>query len=311
VTRPRYRELPGGDAGGVFGPGDALGCLNLLTPQRTRAAVALVRTGRVFSLNGAVARWPDPSPAGRRVRPRHRHTVVELVPGVVRDDFIDGFQLQGGTQWDGFLHMVDPATGASYNGADVSSPGVAAWAERGIAGRAVLLDVARWAADAGRPIDWRSRTEITPGDLTACAEHQGVSVEEGTILLVRLGWEEGYRSLSEEERMRHSPEDPRDRVPVPGLAPAAAMAELLWDWGVAAVACDNFSFEVAPYDVDFEHSLHNLLLARLGMPLGELWLLDDLAAACRAERRYEVFLTSAPLNLVHGVGSPANALAIM
>jgi kynurenine formamidase len=310
-VRPRYRDLPDGRADGVFGDGDALGCLNLLTAERVAAAAWLVRRGRVFGLNGALGSWPDPSPAGRTVRPRHTHTVLELVPGVVRDDVIDGFQLQGGTQWDGFLHMIDPATGASYNGADTSSPGVAAWAQRGIAGRAVLLDVARWAADVGRPFHWCSRTEITPEDLVACARHQDVRVTEGTILLVRVGWQEGYARLTDEERRAHSPADPADRVPVPGLSPDVAMAELLWDWGVAAVASDNPSLEVTPYEVGLADSLHTLLLARLGMPLGELWLLDELAAACRAEARYEMLLTSAPLRLEHGVGTPANALAVM
>ena len=309
--RPRYSDLPGGDARGVFGAGDTLGCLNLLTEERLAAAARLVRDGRVFSLNGELGAWPDPSPAGRSVRPRHRHHVVELVPGIVRDDHLDGFQLQGGTQWDGFLHIIDPATGASYNGAGAASPGVAAWAARGIAGRAVLLDVARWAAGQGRPIDWRSRTEIGPEALVACAASQGVAVEEGTILLIRVGWQEGYAALSPQERVAHSPEDPAERLPVPGLAPSPAMAALLWDWGVAAVACDNPSVEVTPYAAGLAESLHTLLLARLGMPMGELWLLDELAAFCHETGRYEMLLTSAPLNLRHGVGTPANALALM
>jgi hypothetical protein len=48
----------------------------------------------------------------------------------------------------------------------------------------------------------------------------------------------------------------------------------------------------------------------LGLPLGELFFLDDLAADCAADGSYEFLLTSAPLNLPHGVASPPNALAI-
>jgi hypothetical protein len=48
----------------------------------------------------------------------------------------------------------------------------------------------------------------------------------------------------------------------------------------------------------------------LGLPLGELWDLEALAADCAADGRYECFFTSAPINLPQGVASPPNALAI-
>jgi hypothetical protein len=38
--------------------------------------------------------------------------------------------------------------------------------------------------------------------------------------------------------------------------------------------------------------------------------LGPLAAACAADQRYTFMFTSAPLNLLHGVASPPNALAI-
>ncbi len=42
----------------------------------------------------------------------------------------------------------------------------------------------------------------------------------------------------------------------------------------------------------------------------ELTGLDELAAACAADGRYGFLLTAKPLNLIGGVGSPANALAV-
>ena len=56
--------------------------------------------------------------------------------------------------------------------------------------------------------------------------------------------------------------------------------------------------------------MHPHLLGRLGIPIGELWWLDALADACAADGRYEFLVTSAPLNLPGGIGSPANALAL-
>jgi hypothetical protein len=56
--------------------------------------------------------------------------------------------------------------------------------------------------------------------------------------------------------------------------------------------------------------MHPDLIALMGMCLGEMWKLDELAADCAEDRSYEFFLTAKPLNLVGGVGSPPNALAI-
>jgi hypothetical protein len=56
--------------------------------------------------------------------------------------------------------------------------------------------------------------------------------------------------------------------------------------------------------------MHRPLIALLGLLLGECWKLDELAAACAADGKYEFLLTAKPLNLIGGVGSPANALAV-
>jgi hypothetical protein len=57
--------------------------------------------------------------------------------------------------------------------------------------------------------------------------------------------------------------------------------------------------------------LHRILIPLLGLSIGELWALDELAATCTMRGRYDVFLTAQPLNLLGGVGSPANAMAIL
>lgn len=56
--------------------------------------------------------------------------------------------------------------------------------------------------------------------------------------------------------------------------------------------------------------LHRALIARLGMPLGELWKLGALAEDYSLDRQFDVFLASAPLNLGGWAGSPPNALAV-
>jgi kynurenine formamidase len=301
---PAYRDLPAGSAKGVFGHDDHFGRLNLLTSQRAVDAAALVRRGVVCNLNAPMLTWNVPHILGDRNRPQGKHTVLRL--GDHNDDMIDNWNPQASTQWDHFLHFPDAADDTSYNGHKVGGPGMEKWAERGIVGRGVLLDVARWRAEAGRPLNPWARDFISPSDLEACAAAHRVALGPGTILLVRTGWETAYARLSGTDRARLS----YQAVAFPGLEPSERMAAWLWDAGVAAVAADNATLEAWPMRLE-EYVLHAPLLSRLGIPIGELWLLDRLAAECQAAGRYEFLVTSAPMNLAGGVSSPANALAIL
>jgi hypothetical protein len=53
------------------------------------------------------------------------------------------------------------------------------------------------------------------------------------------------------------------------------------------------------------------MLPLLGMALGELFVLDRLAELCASEGRWEFLFVAVPLNLPGGVGSPANAIAVL
>ncbi|MGW4824055.1 cyclase family protein [Streptomyces sp. NPDC004227] len=301
-TRPRYADLPGGRAVGLYGPDEQLGALNLLTPARVAKAASLVRTGEVFSLNASLY-YPSPHPASAVSRRRPPTHVVHRSERA-RDDLWDGLFTQYSSQWDGFLHVRDVEHGCFYNGSTNESRGIDVWAERGIVGRGVLLDVGRRLAAQGRPLNWRSDASIDVDDLCECAEAQGVVVDAGTILLIRTGWETGFRSSSYNDRAALATPDFR----CPGIEPSPSMLAYLWDSGVVAVAADNFTLEPFPFRDPW---LHSALLNRLGIPIGEFWHLDDLAAACAVHGRYEFLLTSAPLNGPGTAGSPANALAVL
>jgi hypothetical protein len=56
--------------------------------------------------------------------------------------------------------------------------------------------------------------------------------------------------------------------------------------------------------------MHRPLIALLGLIIGELWKLDELARDCAADGRHEFLVTAKPLNLLGGVGSPPNAMAV-
>jgi hypothetical protein len=56
--------------------------------------------------------------------------------------------------------------------------------------------------------------------------------------------------------------------------------------------------------------MHPELIAPLGVHLGELWKLDELAEDCARNGVHECMATAKPLHLVGGVGPPPNALAL-
>ena len=55
--------------------------------------------------------------------------------------------------------------------------------------------------------------------------------------------------------------------------------------------------------------IHNKCLFRLGVPLGELWYLEELAGWLSANGRNRFFLTAPPLRLTGAVGSPVTPVA--
>lgn len=52
------------------------------------------------------------------------------------------------------------------------------------------------------------------------------------------------------------------------------------------------------------------MLAGWGMPIGELFDLEKLAATCKKLNRYSFFVCSKPNNVPGGVASPPNIVAI-
>jgi hypothetical protein len=140
---------------------------------------------------------------------------------------------------------------------------------------------------------------------------------------VRFGWVGWYEAQPPDGRDRLSE---RSALVAVGFEAGEDLARTLWNLHVAAVGTDTAAFEAWPlghglsqeeveaYRTEqvrlHEIFAHTVLLPMLGLPLGELFALDALAADCAADGRYEFMFTSAPLNLPSGVASPPNALAI-
>ena len=297
---------------GVFGSDDELGCLNFITERKVADAFRGVQDGQAVNLNlpltePAVVYWSKREPLVHH----------EIHKPNSRDDFLDNFYLQGSTQWDGLRHQRFRQFGY-YGGRqeeDLDNTevlGIDRWAQRGIMTRGVLFDVAaHWRRHHGATLPPDQRTAITAEMLSAIAVEEGVSIEPGDIVLLRTGWLPWYLSLGEAAREELAAAFRADRttMQLPGLDAGMGTTAWLWDSGVAAIAADNPTLEALPYDPSVGWAHHRLLVL-LGLPLGELWALDDLAEQCRGRDRYSFLLVSAPLNLPRGCASPANAYAI-
>jgi kynurenine formamidase len=292
---------------GRWGSDDQRGTLNLITPDKIRQGVASVRRGAVFELSVALdATGPVWNTSRTRVRPMHVMTALpdqwgpEMAGAFGTDDWIF-MPLQGGTQWDSLAHVgydehfyngvhmsqVD-AGGARRNGIDNVLPGVV--------GHGVLLDVAR-----AKGVDWLAGgTPITPADLENTERAQGIRVEEGDVLLFRTGWR--LKAVREGWRDWHSTE--------PGLT--LECAQWLHERGVAAVASDNHGIEVGPTTTPgpVGHPLHFVLIRDMGMPLGEVFDLEALAADCAGDGQWDFLFSAPPLRIPGAVGSPVSPVAV-
>lgn len=307
---PDYDALPKakgnvGSAWGLFGPADSIGLMNLQTPERIAAAARSVRRGAMFALNFPLD-GVKPAMFGRGVP---RHAPFRSQSGGF-DDVLDNVYPQASSQWDSLGHVAYEGD-VFYNGA--SADDVAAgrrntiehWARRGIAGRAVLLDVRRTSA-----YEPGTAHAISVADLERARDLAGVSYAPGDVLLLHTGFLEWYVALDAATRAEVAL---RTALRAVGLEHTEAMARYLWETHACAIAADNPALEVWPPDRSTDAwpfgFLHHVLIAQFGMALGELWWLKDLADDCAADGVYEAFLCSAPLHVRGGIGSPANALA--
>ena len=311
---PRYDELPfkpGNPpraAWGLWGDDDQVGTLNLLTAERVVSAARLVRKGAVFALNWELEKPNPPLFFRESLRP-----TIKNRRGNGHDDVYDNWNTQSSSQWDGLTHVGHPQHGFYHGvgndritGEPGTRNGIEQWARRGIAGRGVLVDFVRWAEQSGLAFDPGKRFAITAEHLSAAARAQRVQFQTGDVLLFRTGWIDWYERLSPRERFElgHS-----TKFECIGLEQSEDMLRFLWDHHFAAAACDCPSFEAWPPDAVFGF-MHQTLLPLFGLPLGEQFYLDPLAADCAQDGVYECFFTSAPLNKLGGVASPPNALAI-
>jgi kynurenine formamidase len=317
VQLPSFDQLPRAANGsptarGLFGERDNLGLVNLLTPERIAAATRLVRRGAVFALNAEIRAF-DPPLYGRE---RAEHRIIRTPDDPDLDDALDRFNPQASSQWDSLAHAPG-VDGRWYNGVsfeEITAAGrntIDHWARRGLAGRGVLLDLERLMLDENREYDPFTSVSVSVDQLERCRAAAGVEYRTGDILLLHTGFAARYQGLPATRREKLAD---WGRFEAIGIEHSEKMVRYLWDSHIFALATDAPAVEVWPPDRSPEAApygyLHQVLIPELGMALGELWWLDDIARDCREDGVYEMLVTSAPLHVAGGISSPPNALAL-
>jgi kynurenine formamidase len=136
-----------------------------------------------------------------------------------------------------------------------------------------------------------------------------VEVEPGDMLLLHTGF------ATEVLAMDRDPDPVRIHRMCSWLDPRD---ESLLDWivesQISALVADNYAVEgmLGIGKNPERHSflpIHHLCLFKLGVPLGEMWYLHELATWLREHGRSRFLLTAPPLRLPGVVGSPLNPIA--
>jgi kynurenine formamidase len=246
------------------------------------------------------------------------------------DDVVT-LSLQYSTQWDSLAHVgaefdadgdgVEEAV--YYNGyranSDLVGPkpdaagdggrhtcfarhlGLEHMAYQGVQGRGVLVDLRHHLGD-----DWRGVNRVMLEEILAA---DTVVVEPGDMLLLHTGF--ATRILEWERNP-----DPAKLFTLCSYLDARDESLLEWitESQISALIADNYAVEgLLGKDRDpSRHSflpIHNLCLFKLGVPLGEMWYLHELASWLRTHHRSRFLLTAPPLRLPGAVGSPLTPVA--
>lgn len=301
---------------GKWGPEDEIGTLNYTQPEDIVAAAQLVRKGKVISLGlnydengpqGAKSKYPSMG----RINPLHTmlRTGTDAYSGVLdkrgiraADDMVV-IPLQCGTQWDGLGHVFyEDNMWNGYDCREVSSAGAQKCGiektKNKMVGRGVLLDIPRM-----KNVEvLEDGYGITNEDLDNAASFHNLDIKRGDFVIVRTGQMEAKLKVGS-----------WDGYPG-GDAPGFAFETLEWiqNREIAAIASDTWGCEVRPNESEqgINQPWHWITIPIMGLTMGEIFYLGDLADDCVEDGVYEFMFAAPALPITGAVGSPTNPLAI-
>ena len=208
----------------------------------------------------------------------------------------------GVTHIDALCHMF--VRGEMYNGypaSEVKSTGsrlntVLSFAD-GIVGRGVLLDVAATRGVESLPAE----IPITPEELQATEERQGVRVGTGDILLVAAG------------RCALRAKNGGPLNPADGMAGMHADC-LPWlnEREISCLGTDAISDPMPGLGIpNWPFPIHQIGITGMGLHLIDNMALAELAAACEERKRWAFLFSMGSIRVPGGTGCPVNPIAVL
>lgn len=333
----RWLKRPENATWGDWGEDDQLGRLNLIDKTKVLQGIAEVKEGTTFCLS-----LPLDYPGGQIInkvrfppvlKPVIRNNVqyfnyfwnqIDDKHLDIGSDDVVLLHTQYSTQWDSLAHrgkffdVMDDGNlqPVYYNGFRVGEDvvmdpetyetkakmlGIEQMALHGVQGRGVLVNL--YSEYGEFP-----RKEVGYDDLMRIMEKDKVEVEKGDILCLWTGLDQMIM------HMKGNPDDSITKAcaVLDGFDPK--LLKWIIDSEVAAIVSDNLAVEAIGKKVTLESEgtnlpIHELCLFRLGVHLGELWYLAELANWLKQNNRNRFLLTAPPLRLTGAVGSPLTPIA--
>lgn len=224
-----------------WGPDDEIGSANLVTPERVRAAAALVRQGRSQPLGIVIdSSTPAFAPRGlslQVVQPNQQggQRLTEFGYDAVYNDDVAHLWFGIGSQIDGLGHLAED--GIYYNCNDekdfANLTGLTRLGVHNVPpliGRGVVIDMADHFGEPFLPAGRGFGAEA----VKAAATDQGVEIRAGDVVLLHTGWTNAKLENAPEEWVNGEP----------GILPDAA--EYLASLDVMAVGADTWGVDVVP-----------------------------------------------------------------
>ena len=279
---------------GRWGKADQIGTLNLITPQKRKQALGLVKDGLSVSLAHTIDKEKaadNPRPLGQEMtldaggHAMDLYTIWYHGSVITHIDSLCHYSFDGKI-FNGFERSaIAPGPGCPTNGIENHKAGIMT--------RGIIVDLPRL-----KNVPYlEPGTPVYASDLEAWEKYAGIKIGSGDALFLRTGrW------------ARRSEKGPWNVA-----ASAAGFHASVMPWlrqrDVALLGNDGVN-DVQPSGVDGSpRPIHQLAIVALGLPLVDVMDLEAAAETAARLKRWEFLLTAAAVPVLGGTGFPLNPIA--
>jgi kynurenine formamidase len=279
---------------GRWGKDDQRGTLNLITAEKRKQALRLVRDGTAVSLAHTLDKeqFPDnPRPLGQQMvldaggHAMDLYTIWYHGSTITHIDSLCHYSFEGKI-YNGFARSaIAQGPGCPQNGVEHQKMGIMT---RGILVDLPLLKTVPY-LEPGTP--------VYPADLEAWEKYAGIKIGSGDAVFLRTGrWV---------QRAQKGPWN----VAANAAGWHAAVMPWLKQRDVALLGNDGVN-DVQPSGIDGNvRPIHQLAIVAMGLPLVDVMDLEAAAETAARLKRWEFLVTAAPVPVPGGTGFPLNPIA--